>query len=765
MSSQKRIERKLVDEISLKAQKAALVEEKKRVEELMYNDKLDKEQKDFLVAAVCQDVDDDIASRQPYLESRIEILDMYEGKKQPKSDPFPNCSNVQTMLVAMTTELLHARLYPLAFNENLSYWIPQEKSDIESSENISKFMEWANRRCGFKDFVDDYTTALILEGTAITKILWEEQWQWVQRRIPKPASISRKLLSKIKEGLSIDMMQAEPDYEVKYEYIKIEHARPVLVSLDDIGFPPEGVPGSNEEDLDHIWHRTRPRYSDLQLLEERGYFENVKKLKDRVEGILVNEGDLGKARADAEGSNYPVYKKIAVERRQLEQIEWYGKVYIEGEGLLDCIVWVEKQTKTFLGIMPLLHLSRKCRRPFVIAQLIRRANRLYGKTLLEFIKELQKEIDTIHNQRLDAGTMNVVPPIFFRAASGIEPEEIQVRPGVMVPLDDINDVRVFQFPNNALVSFQEERILMELVEKVSSIGSYQSGQESDINRTKATARGTMAIIAQGEQRFQTLAKRIKGPVSRIQVKMLEAYQENIPPGMSERVLGEDGKELFPKGLTAEDLIGQYDNVHGEDATGGMKLMQKEANMLAYQAFTQNPLVMANPVGLWELSARVLEDNGFRDPSKIIGPKPEQMQMQKDLATTIRFNIDEIKQGRMPKTLPNENPAQVLAALMAYLPTPEALMLEPEKRALLELRIERLRMEMVNMNIGAASMAQVAEGMRNARLTGSVEGVPGGANQGMGAVGPVATGNPPVPGTTVPGQEPTNEEAAQPGQPA
>ena len=73
---------------------------------------------------------------------------------------------------------------------------------------------------------------------------------------------------------------------------------------------------------------------------------------------------------------------------------------------IECIFFIEAKTKTFLGAMPLIEVSRINKRPFVIAQLIKRTNRMYGKGIGDFVKELQKEMDSIHNQRLDAGTMS-----------------------------------------------------------------------------------------------------------------------------------------------------------------------------------------------------------------------------------------------------------------------------------------------------------------------------------------------------------------------
>lgn len=723
--------------------------EKKRVQALMYNHLFrDQDAQLYLVEKVLNHVATDEANRATYMANVEEIRDLYEGKRPTKKDPFENCSNVRTMITAMVWELLHTKLFPLAYSDDLTYWIPQESSDIAQADGVSKFMRWALRSpIHFGDFADDYTHGMVGEGTTASKVTWVREFRWVQRRVPKVAAIMRKVIRKFQNmlGVTRDIQLEERDYDVKYEYKLFQKCKVELVPLEDIGFPSWSIPGSDENLLQHIWHRTRPFIGDLKKKAAQGYFVNINKLEAAMELKMTEEGILQQAKADAEGSQFAVDTKIKMETYPLELIEDYFEVDVPGMGLMECIVWVEKVTKTFAGIMPLVHVSRKNRRPFVIGQLIRRAHRMYGKTILDFIKELEKEADTIHNQRLDAGTMSIVPPFVFRASSGTEPEELKTKPGLGIPVDDINDIKWMQIPNNTMVSFQEERMLFELVEKITSVGSYQSGQESDINRSRATARGTMAIIAQGEQRFQVLGKRIQAPISRILLKVLEMYQQNIEPGLEERVLGEDGQKIFPQGISVEDLAGNFDVIQAMDSTGGSKLLQKAENMELYGAFVQNPFVLNNPSGFWELSAMVARDRGKVDPEIFLGPKP-QVQGQQSPGSGVQRNINEIIQGRIPKTEAGENPMMILVGLLAYKSSPEGLMLEPEKRAVLDARIATTRLEIMNQMQNAKSMAQVAEGLKNARGQGLTQGPNMGVLAGPGMEGAGTA----TPATTAPG---------------
>jgi len=718
--------------MDLEKVKKAVEEERTKNEELMINDLFDENARAEIVAMVINDVDDDIASRKVFLDNRKEIIDLYEGKRKKKKDPFPGCANVSTMLVAMVVELLHSKLFPAVYNDDLVHWIPQEKTDSKTAGKISKFMKWVLRKIGFKSFVDDFVKGLTLEGTIVAKIVWSEEYRWILRRIPRV----KKFILALKKGMGqlLNIKGVNLEYEKKYDYVKFEQCDAQLLSLDDVGFPPYSVPGSDEDKLDHIWHRTRPFYKDVKQKIEKGFFVATEGLSEVVDKTLVAEGKLQKARIDAEGSALStVYRN----KYPMEQIEWYGKHQVPGMGYIECIFWVEKKFKKFLGAMPLIHLTKLNRRPFVIHQLIRRLNRMYGLTIADFIKEIQNETDTIHNQRLDAGTMSIVPPGGFRAASGMKPEQIKLAPGLLLPLDDVNDIKWFTMPNNVLTSFQEERMLLELAEKLSSLGSYQSGQESGIVKSRSTARGTLAIIAQGEQRFATLGFRTQDGLVKILNRILQSYQENMPADLDSRVLGYDGQPLFPEGLSPEDILGGYDCFMAMDATGGSKSAEREFRGWIYNMALQNPIVMSNPQGLWEVTANLFRSGNDPDVEKYIGKKPgKEGVVEEDV--TLNDEITLIKEGRLPETKPGWNVYTHFVGLLSFQNSIEGKAMQPEHAEILKLRLFNLRTELLVVMQNMQENAQRQEAGQEAQ--GGVGNEGEGYSQ-VGQTGPVLEGTP------------------------
>lgn len=736
-----------------KAQK----EEKKEQDKYRLN--FSEEKKIELAERVCYLVEKDESDRDEFIKTRAKVRKMYEGIREPKSDPWKNCANVSTQVVNMVVELLHSRLYPSVWNDNLIYWKPMENNDIPNIENVAKFMQWVIKELNLGQVVDDYIHNLILDGTAVMKLRWVDDWKWVQRKIPIPESLTSRVKRVVMSFLGGKKEYKVPEqrYKVTYEYKKFENAKVEVLDLEDVGFPTYSVPTSDEEELEHIWHRSYLTLHDLKEMEAFGYISNVDKVSSHLDEILMK----GTKKSDLEAEKTKITQNKYNNLNEI--IEFYDKYDWNNDGIReDIILTVDRKSKTLLDARELMAYSRINERPFVVGQLIRRTNRMYGKSMGEVAMPLEEEINAIHNQRLDAGTMSIIPFGVYRAGSGFKPEDIEMEPGLWIPVDDINDAKWITVPNNVMVSFQEERMLMEMVEKVTSVGSYQSGQESDVNRSRSTARGTLAIIQQGEIRFSVLGKRCQYPLTRALGKLLRQYQDKLPPGIAERILGTDGEPVFPNGIAPEDLAGGYDAYMVLDSTGGSKQADNQMRASIYQNFVQNPFVMQNPAGFWQLSADTLKSTGmYNDPTLILGEQPQ----NPALHNNPQAENERMMQGEQVDVKDTDNVMEHIISHYSFRDTGEFSVMPPEYRINFDEHLkqtkEQLMQSFMNMQQQAqqqpegvppgGSPLQQPQGGPNANNQGIQQGAPLGA----GPVGGVET--PPVtPGAGVPG---AGQEAA------
>ena len=567
-----------------------------RKEEAAYEENvqyaLDKTEKAKIAEYVISLVDKADADRAEWKSIRKESLDLVNGIREPKSDPWPNCSNITTMATATHCKLIHAKLFPTVWNENLVHWRPVEKSDVDNVAKVSKFMGWVvGQKMKMQDQVDDILWDLIVNGTIALKTRWVNKYITVAE----------------KNGA-----------DVKYKEIAEQTCVVDNIPIDEIYLPNlwKGVDES-EFTAQDIYMRL-PEIKDLA---SRNIYDGVdieEKLIPKLDEKVPDS--LRKQKEEIEGTNDTIIDATK-DGMAIRLIECYVKWLVDGE-MKESVFTIAYESKAYLSGKPLSAVNLIGRRPFVIGQFMRRTGRPYGVGLPENIRGLAKELDAIHNQRIDAGSIGIAPFGFYRAASSYKPENVEIGPGVMIPVDDIKDVNIITMNNNPVASFQEERIIVEYLEKLTSVSAYQMGRESDIVKSRATATGTMNLIAQGEQAFNILSTRTQSILSRLLTQILQQYQMFMPKGYADKILGEDpGKLLFPGGLTPVDIMGQYDAYMTPDVTGGNKVMEKSANAALVQMGPQLMSLSQDPRG-YEMAKDFLISMGKVDVEKYIGPKPK-----------------------------------------------------------------------------------------------------------------------------------------------
>lgn len=563
------------------------IEEKEEEKGAQYT--LTPDQKKEIVDYIIKCVDDCVASRQGWQQTMDDCLELYEGKRTPKSDPWPNCSNITVMAVPMHCNLMHSKLFPAVWNENLTYWQPVSADDVLNVMNVRKFMEWIVRKeLKMADIIDDILHDLIVYGTIILKLRWDTEYRYVRDRT-KPG-----------------------------KYQEIAHQRVYIDNLpiEDVYLP---YLWKGEDDSEYIAHNSFMRIPDIKALKVRGAFVCSKEDIDNIQAAITQEQgeDANAKRAQKEGTQR---FDVNINSAPVRLIECYTKWFIDGK-LVESVFIIDYKSRTYMSGKPLTAVSPIGRRPIVVGQFIRRSNRPLGIGVPEIMRGLAKELDAIHNQRIDAGSIAVAPFFFYRAASSFKPDKVTIGPGVGVPVDDIKDVLFAQFPSNFMTSFQEERIIIEYIEKLTATSAYQMGRESDIVKSRATATGTMALISQGEQSYTLLGLRVQRIISKMLTKILQQYQCFMPAGFADRIIGEDvGKLLFPNGLTPEEIDGGYDCYMILDATAGNKAMERQANAVLVQ-MAPNLLMLAQSPRGYEIAKEFLLSINKLEVEKYLGPKP------------------------------------------------------------------------------------------------------------------------------------------------
>jgi hypothetical protein len=169
------------------------------------------------------------------------------------------------------------------------------------------------------------------------------------------------------------------------------------------------------------------------------------------------------------------------------------------------------------------------------------------------------------------------------------------------------------------------------------------------------------------------AQRLREGAARILTTDLGLVQKNIPPGFETRVLGEEGEPLFGSNEISKDGISsRLDAYILEDPSLGSMDMERQLSMMLYNLLMQNPIVMTDPVKIYNETANLLKAHG-QDPEEHLGPAPD----DKDIDTPEDENTMMV-QGDFGgvRALLTENHMMHIAAHKNLLMSPTMAMLSP-----------------------------------------------------------------------------------------
>ena len=563
--------------------------------------KLSSDKKKDVVKYVNDCVEESRRQRVELISRKKKAIMNYEGIKED-AGPWEGSSNISTMITTISSDMMHSKLLPMVWNPDLMHFIGREKHDDNVAENNHVLMHWAVTK-DMEDSqakVDEMIFRYVVEGGVYVKVSWEKWYPYITRCVPE----------------SVDD-RGEIQYKIVYDQVKRERAKWDLKDLDRVYFP---VNAKNVREADYIIEESYFTYPMILELKAKGLLLpdfNVEVLKERLDSLLDPESIQDTVNVALGVTEY----RDRLESYPIKVYEAYIKYDINADDIREECVFITFADLDLYGSGKPLHcVSKTGEKPWLIRPFLRRPGTMLGKGIPEVVYHLHNEMDAIHNQRIDAGNMVIAPFFFYRPASGFDPKKVSVRPAMGIPLDDPQ--RDVVFPNyNAgrlSVSFQEEQLVMQLIQMLTNVTDPMLGKEV---ANRPTARGTMAIIAQGDQRFTPLASRVVKDVSDLITLTRKKYEENLDPSVADRILGKDGKQKWVR-LSPEMIAGDYDCYMDIDLSAQNQAVEAQVDQLLFQSLVQDPYVNQNPAYAWELRANYIQSLGKKDIEKIIGPKPD-----------------------------------------------------------------------------------------------------------------------------------------------
>lgn len=541
---------------------------------------------------------------------RKELLDLYNSERIPKTVPWKFCANRSLRIAKAILDMLHARLFPSVCNEYLLNFKALNVASFPKLDRIEKLMMWwlfVHSRV--RQQFDDWVKVALGFGDVLAETSWEAYPRDMGHTEQKPVTGP--------DGQPMFEADGSPSV-VTSRLIELEERTVTHIYTRDKFFL---QPGSKNIEREPVVLEEEFFYRDLQEGEIKGQFVNIEaELREKLP--FSKDGFQNLPPEEIER-----LKDVRLRNQAVKILKWYGSFDADGDGFAEDIrVYISQDYKLYLGGIAMTNITKSGRRPIDFTKIESRLDsptENIGYGVLETVKELAEEIDAIFNQLSDENTLNVMKPGFYDPGGDLEAASLSISPNRWQPVSDPQrNIYIPPVQSNTDKLIMAIRLVTEFIERLTAASSYVMGKESEIVGGSGTATRTNAIMNSANERFALPAERLRQGAANIIRHHLDELQLNIPMGLEERILGDDGSPIFkPNELSMEGIAGEYDAFLLPDPSMGSKDVEQQVAQMMYTLLMQNPIVATDPTKIYRLTAELIKAFG-KDYKWYLGPEPD-----------------------------------------------------------------------------------------------------------------------------------------------
>jgi len=561
----------------------------------------------------------------------------YKGIKPPKSFPWPDCANVSVPVSRSRTDIAHVRLIESIFGRKKIVIVKAMKKefigiDRKIEDAFNHFLKYTIK---LKKNLNSPLLQCTKIGTGVVKL----------DHIEKKRTVYRYATPEEMEDTRIHKYNLKGTKNKAVKYIETLYRGPTIYPIDRSDF----IISSDATSIDDAYlvgFRFNLRKPQVELRVRQGLYNGEQ--ADLITSP-TEPSETKKTRAELQGKEL---KKTEYEK-QREFCELWFNYDVDEDGEEDSIVVVFHE-ETGAILRAIYNPIFKQFKPFQDFVFYPTEGAFDGEGICEILENLQVQVDTIVNQRLDRGTAINCPwylvdedsELAKRVGNRIKPGEIVRESG---DLDKVlREIRFSDVPPSA---FQEEAGTVRYMDQAVGVTADVMGVSTT---DRPVFRETMAHLGEAYKKFNYGAENVRGDIVEGLYKLFEMFTQYQP---SYTYYTEEGGVLeektvdFPVGAIRDgfniELYASSDEIN-QDA-------RREKNMTVYQIlkdymtgitgmgqFITNQmvpsdfkklLIKANEVSA-KMLTRVFDDFDVRDAEDLILDISEIIDIEKALKMSI-----------------------------------------------------------------------------------------------------------------------------------
>lgn len=419
---------------------------------------------------------------------------IYEAKpeEERKSFPWDGACNLVVPVAATAVETVFTRITGALFGAHDLYAGRARSAKwVDVVEPMTNWLNWVN-----ENVFDAYRVysrwilSCVKFGTSVIKVPWVRRVRQVN-------------YAEASGGLHSE------------EVVIHDGPLPEFIPLEDFFWSADANATQDIQNCEWIGQRFYQTWKQLKEAELSGDYIDVDLIKDSKRAqFKESETD-----EQAQSGNQPDTPT------DYELWELWASYPADDNGTLaEIVLTIHQDTRTILRAV--YNFYRHQERPFHLIRHFPRENSLLGIGLVEMLKDVQEEVTAIHRSRLDNATL-ANTKIYLRT-KGAQVSFEDIYPGAVITAESKDDLTPFEMGTEHNSLLQEEQHTITIGEKRSGVSDYSVGRESSAIGSRATATSTMALIKEGNRRFQFFIREVRKTITDIGHQIVSLYQQFAP---------------------------------------------------------------------------------------------------------------------------------------------------------------------------------------------------------------------------------------------
>lgn len=515
---------------------------------------------------------DDSSYRQNYLAQSKENYRLYKSKLKEKREG----ANLFIPYTWATVEQLKARIIQALFTRTPYVgYAGVGKDDVDGAKVMEDLVYYQMKDKINLPYKFSFAAgSILIYGMAIGLY----QWRLEEKKIKLKKDIIQNEM-KVGEELYENVITSYDDPDIEF------------IPIDDFHWDPEGW-----DKKTCAFYATRAD-RDMEYLKKKEE-EGIYKLPEQI------ENDAGEIVSNFRDDVNEISSTSEDRKKKHEIITYYTD---------DAKIVILNRKHVILKEENELHCKEK---PFVKIVAFPQEKEFPGMSMVQILQSLQEELNTTRNQRIDNVSLILNKVFGYNQNADIDPNDIKSKAGHAIPMNHKNDVWEFDVTDVTSSAYQEEQIIKQDIQFVSSVSEYTRGATPQRKET-ATTVNTIQEAANVVFNYITMIIEITGliPLADAIKKMNQQYiSENRVIRLFDVATGQWN---YPE-ITPESIQGNYDVVSTSPRLESQQTKEaKRQQMLEMFSMFMKEQSTRQFVNVPEFMRKIMETYDIKDYEKLI----------------------------------------------------------------------------------------------------------------------------------------------------